>query len=74
MLYIIEVIKYILKFDKLKAKEQRVLTLALISIERLMKKQKIFQQMYEEHSIICVMELLFRCIYQKDNEFQLDQR
>lgn len=74
MLYIIEVIKYILKFDKLKAMEQRVLTLALISIERLMKKQKFFQQMYAEHSIISIMELLFRCIYQKDNEFQLDQR
>lgn len=55
-------------------KEQRVLTLALISIERLLKKQTFYQQMYGDQSIAFVMELLFRCLYQKDTEIQVDQR
>lgn len=65
---------YILKFDKIKMKEQRILTLALISIERLMRKQILYQKMYHEHNVTFIMELLFRCVYQKDQEFELDQR
>lgn len=55
-------------------KDQRILTLALISIERLIKKQRFYQEMYGEQSITLTMELLFRCIYQKDKEIQVDQR
>ena len=55
-------------------KDQRILTLALISIERLMKKQRFHQEMYGDQSITLIMELLFRCIYQKDKEIQVDQR
>ncbi|XP_050588373.1 uncharacterized protein LOC126921145 [Bombus affinis] len=71
---LIKLIKHILKFEKLKVKEQRVLTLALISVERLMRKQKFYHDIYGEYSITFIMELLFRCIYQKGSEFQLDQR
>lgn len=69
-----ELIKYILKFEKLREKEQKVLTLALISVERLMRKQKFYHDIYGEYSITFIMKLLFRCIYQKGSEFQLDQR
>ena len=61
-------------FDKITMKDQRILTLALISIERLMKKQRFHQAMYGDQSITLTMELLFRCIYQKDKEIQVDQR
>ncbi|XP_060829520.1 cilia- and flagella-associated protein 69-like [Bombus pascuorum] len=71
---LIKLIQYILKFEKLKVKEQKVLTLALVSVERLMRKQKFYHDIYGEYSITFIMELLFRCIYQKGSEFQLDQR
>lgn len=54
--------------------EQRILTLALISAEKLMKKQSIYQEMYGEQSIIFILELLFQCLYKKDTEVQTDQR
>ncbi|XP_017754601.1 PREDICTED: cilia- and flagella-associated protein 69-like [Eufriesea mexicana] len=74
ILLLIKLIMYILKFDKIKMKEQRILTLALISIERLMRKQVLYQKMYQDYSVTFIMELLFRCVYQKDQEFELDQR
>lgn len=53
--------------------EQRILTLALISAEKLMKKQSIYQEMYGEQSIIFILELLFQCLYKKDTEVQTDR-
>ncbi|XP_029050719.1 cilia- and flagella-associated protein 69-like isoform X2 [Osmia bicornis bicornis] len=73
-LLLIKLINHILTFDKITMKDQRILTLALISIERLMKKQRFHQEMYGDQSITLIMELLFRCIYQKDKEIQVDQR
>ncbi|XP_031827258.2 cilia- and flagella-associated protein 69, partial [Nomia melanderi] len=70
---LIELINYILTFRKIAMKEQRILTLVLISIERLLKKQTFYQEMYGDQSIAFVLELLFRCLYQKDTEIQVDQ-
>lgn len=70
----IELIQYILKFDKIRMIEQRILTLTLLSIEKLIKKQIFYQKIYGEYSVTLSMELLFRCLYQKDQEFKLDQR
>ncbi|XP_053971100.1 uncharacterized protein LOC128872444 isoform X1 [Hylaeus volcanicus] len=53
---------------------QRILTLALTSLERFLRKQKLYQEMYGEQSIIFIMELLFQCLYQKNKENQIDQR
>ncbi|CAK9831943.1 Cilia- and flagella-associated protein 69 [Anthophora retusa] len=74
ILLLIKLINCILKFEKITMKDQRALTLALISIERLMRKQMFYQEMYGEYSVTFIMELLFRCLYQKGQEFQIDQR
>ncbi|XP_003249479.3 cilia- and flagella-associated protein 69 [Apis mellifera] len=71
---VLELIQYILKFDKIRMIEQRILTLTLLSIEKLIKKQIFYQKIYGEYSVTLSMELLFRCLYQKDEEFKLDQR
>ncbi|XP_033335509.2 cilia- and flagella-associated protein 69, partial [Megalopta genalis] len=72
--HIIELINHILTSCKLATKEQRILTLVLISVERLLQKQIYYQEMFGDQSIAFVMELLFRCLYQKDEEIQVDQR
>ncbi|XP_076642623.1 cilia- and flagella-associated protein 69-like [Halictus rubicundus] len=71
---LIKLINYILTFCKLTMKEQRILTLVLISIERLLKKQIFYHEMFGDQSIAFVMELLFQCLYQNDKEIQIDQR
>ncbi|XP_076278659.1 cilia- and flagella-associated protein 69 [Lasioglossum baleicum] len=71
---LIKVINYILTFCKFIMKEQRILTMALISIERLLKKQIFYQETFGDQSIEFVMELLYQCLYQKDKEIQIDQR
>lgn len=55
-------------------KQQRILTAALISIEKLVKKLPIYREMYGEQSITFTLELLFRCLYRRDEEIQIDQR
>ncbi|XP_017798421.1 PREDICTED: cilia- and flagella-associated protein 69-like [Habropoda laboriosa] len=74
ILLLIKLINCILKFEKITMKDQRTLTLALIILERLMRKQMFYQEIYGEYSVTFVMELLFRCLYQKGQEFQIDQR
>ncbi|XP_076162248.1 cilia- and flagella-associated protein 69-like isoform X3 [Ptiloglossa arizonensis] len=69
-----ELINRILNCEKITTKKQRILTVVLISLERLLRKQKFYQEMYGEQSIIFIMELLFQCLYQKDQENQIDQR
>ncbi|XP_043249722.1 uncharacterized protein LOC122395876 [Colletes gigas] len=70
----IELINYILKFEQIPTQKQRILTLVLVTLERLLKKQSFYKEMYGEQSIIFIMELLFQCLYQKDKENQIDQR
>lgn len=54
--------------------QQRILTLAFMSAESLMRKEQFYQELYGDYSVALVMKLLFRCFYQKDEEFQVDQR
>ncbi|CAL7952404.1 unnamed protein product [Xylocopa violacea] len=74
ILLLIKLINNILKWSKMTMREQRLLTLALISTEKLMEKQTFYQEIYGDHSVTFIMELLFRCLYQKDQEYQIDQR
>ncbi|XP_076240812.1 cilia- and flagella-associated protein 69 [Calliopsis andreniformis] len=73
-LSLLKLINHILCIEKITTKEQRTLTLTLISIEKLMKQQKFYQEMYGDQSITIVLELLFRCLYQREKEIQIDQR
>ncbi|XP_076397129.1 cilia- and flagella-associated protein 69 isoform X2 [Megachile rotundata] len=72
-LLLIKLINRILDFKKITMKHQRILTLVLISIEKLLKKQTFYQEMYGEQNIALTMELFFRCLYHKDNELQINQ-
>ncbi|XP_076754245.1 cilia- and flagella-associated protein 69 [Xylocopa sonorina] len=74
ILLLIKLINNILKWNKMTMRVQRLLTLALISTEKLMEKQTFYQEIYGDHSITFTMELLFQCLYQKDQEYQIDQR
>ncbi|XP_026674261.1 cilia- and flagella-associated protein 69-like [Ceratina calcarata] len=74
ILLLIKLITAVLNCDKITMKLQRILTLTLISAERLMRKQEFYHEIYAEYSVLFVMELLFRCVYKKNEEFQIDQR
>lgn len=53
---------------------QRILTLLLIALENLVKKQTSVQQMYGKQSVDLVMEILSKCLYKENETFQVDQR
>lgn len=53
---------------------QRILTLLLIALENLMKKQTSVQQMYGKQSVGLVMEIFAKCLYRENETFQVDQR
>lgn len=55
-------------------RRQRMLTLLLIALEGLVKKQTSVQQLCEERSIELVLEIFAKCLYQKNEDFQVDQR
>ncbi|XP_015430261.1 PREDICTED: uncharacterized protein LOC107186832 [Dufourea novaeangliae] len=74
LLLVLQLINHVLTFKKITMKEQKILTHMLVSIERLVKNQIFYQEVYGDQSIAFVMELLFRCLYQKDTEIQVDQR
>ncbi|XP_024880863.1 cilia- and flagella-associated protein 69-like, partial [Temnothorax curvispinosus] len=60
--------------NKLTMRRQRILTLLLIALEGLVKKQTSVQQLCEERSIELVLEIFAKCLYKKDEDFQVDQR
>lgn len=54
-------------------KRQRMLTLLLIALEGLGKKQTSVQQLCEERSIELILDIFAKC-YQQNEDFQVDQR
>ncbi|XP_012288237.1 uncharacterized protein LOC105703988 [Orussus abietinus] len=71
---LIKLINFILTFDTLTVKLERIVTLLLISIEAIMKNQPRPRRMYESHGIMVVARLLERCNLLRNEDFQLDQR
>ncbi|XP_067217250.1 cilia- and flagella-associated protein 69-like isoform X2 [Linepithema humile] len=59
---------------KLTMRKQRILTLLLVTLEGLLKKQTDVQQMYGQQSIEFVMEILTKCLCQRKEDSQIDQR
>lgn len=53
---------------------QRILTLLLIALENLVKKQTSVQQMYGKQSVEFVMEIFRKYLYKENENFQVDQR
>lgn len=53
---------------------QRILTLLLITLENLVKKQTSVQQMYGKQSVNFVIKVFEKCLYQENENFQVDQR
>ncbi|XP_029678953.1 cilia- and flagella-associated protein 69-like [Formica exsecta] len=53
---------------------QRILTLLLIALESLVKKQTSVQQMYGKQSVELIMEIFAKCLYKENENFQVDQR
>lgn len=53
---------------------QRILTLLLIALENLVKKQTSVQQMYGKQSVDFVMEIFAKYLYKEIDNFQVDQR
>lgn len=60
--------------DKFTMRRQRILTLLLIALEGLVKKQTSVQQLCEERSIKIILEIFSKCLHQKNEDFQVDQR
>lgn len=60
--------------DKFTMRRQRILTLLFIALEGLVKKHMSVQQMHGEQSVGLVMEVFMKCLYQKNEDAQVDQR
>ncbi|XP_077281824.1 cilia- and flagella-associated protein 69 [Temnothorax americanus] len=71
---LIKLTSNIVCLNKLTMRRQRILTLLLIALEGLVKKQTSVQQLCEERSIELVLEIFAKCLYKKDEDFQVDQR
>ncbi|XP_011869132.1 PREDICTED: cilia- and flagella-associated protein 69-like, partial [Vollenhovia emeryi] len=71
---LIKLISNIVRLDKLTMRRQRILTLLLIALEGLVKKQTSAQQLCEERSIELISEMFEKCLHKKDEDFQVDQR
>jgi len=69
-----DLIDKVLILDKLTMKRQRILTLLLIVLENLMKKQTFIQQMFGERSVEIIRGIFDKCLYQKNEDSQVDQR
>lgn len=63
-----------MNLDKLTMRRQRILTLLLISLEGLTKKQMSVQQMCERRSVELILEIFAMCLHQRKEDFQVDQR
>ncbi|XP_018396892.1 PREDICTED: cilia- and flagella-associated protein 69-like, partial [Cyphomyrmex costatus] len=64
----------IMNLDKLTMRRQRILTLLLISLEGLIKKQMSVEQMCEQRSVELTLEIFTKCLCRKNEDFQIDQR
>ncbi|KYN15906.1 Uncharacterized protein C7orf63 [Trachymyrmex cornetzi] len=71
---LIKLFSNIMSLDKLTMRRQRILTLLLISLEGLMKKQMSVQQMCERRSVEFILEIFAKCLHQRNEDFQIDQR
>ncbi|KAL6417927.1 hypothetical protein ACFW04_007249 [Cataglyphis niger] len=71
---IIKLINNILGLKKFTMIRQRILTLLLIALENLMKKQTSVQQIYGKQSIEFVMKIFRKYLYKENENFQVDQR
>ena len=69
-----ELFSNIMSLAKFTMKGQRILTLLLISLEGLMKKQMSVQQMCERRSVELILEIFAKCLHQRNEDFQVDQR
>ncbi|XP_036149499.1 cilia- and flagella-associated protein 69 [Monomorium pharaonis] len=72
--YLIKLTSKVMRLDKLTMGRQRILTLLLIALEGLMKKQTSVEQMCEQRSVEFVLEIFTKCLYKKNVDFQVDQR
>jgi len=63
-----------MSLDKFTMRRQRILTLLLITLEGLMKKQTSVQQMCERQSVELILEIFAKCLHKKDEDLQVDQR
>jgi len=63
-----------MNLDKFTMRRQRILTLLLIALEGLVKKQTSVQQMCERRSVELVLEIFAKCLHKKDEDLQVDQR
>lgn len=70
----IELINRVLSLEKFTMKRQRILTLLLVALEGLLKKQTSVQQTYGEQSVEFIMEIFTKCLYRKIADSQVDQR
>ncbi|XP_019885922.1 cilia- and flagella-associated protein 69 [Ooceraea biroi] len=64
----------VLALEKLTMRRQRILTLLLTALESLLKKQTYVQQMYGERGVKIVTGIFVKCLYQKNEDSQVDQR
>ncbi|XP_018355188.1 PREDICTED: cilia- and flagella-associated protein 69-like [Trachymyrmex septentrionalis] len=71
---LIKLFSNIMSLAKFTMKGQRILTLLLISLEGLMKKQMSVQQMCERRSVELILEIFAKCLHQRNEDFQVDQR
>ncbi|XP_018301515.1 cilia- and flagella-associated protein 69 [Mycetomoellerius zeteki] len=71
---LIKLFSNIMNLDKLTMRRQRILTLLLISLEGLTKKQMSVQQMCERRSVELILEIFAMCLHQRKEDFQVDQR
>ncbi|XP_012059603.1 PREDICTED: cilia- and flagella-associated protein 69-like [Atta cephalotes] len=55
-------------------RRQRILTLLLISLKELIEKQMSVQQMCERRSVELILEIFAKCLHQRNEDFQVDQR
>jgi len=62
-----------MSLDKFTMRRQRILTLLLIALEGLVKKQTFVQQMCER-SIELILKIFSKCLHKKEEDLQVDQR
>ncbi|KAG5314763.1 CFA69 protein, partial [Acromyrmex insinuator] len=71
---LIKLFSNIMSLDKLTMRRQRILTLLLISLEGLMKKQMFVQQMCAQQNVELILQLFAKYLHQRNEDFQVDQR
>ncbi|XP_025073512.1 cilia- and flagella-associated protein 69-like [Pogonomyrmex barbatus] len=71
---LIKLINNIVSLNKLTIRRQRILTLLLIALEGLVRKPTSVQHMCEQQSVDLVIEIFTKCLYPKNEDFQVDER